>query len=787
MHYLYGESLMLYAAPFGLRTARFCRQVLIVLGVSLALALASILLGLPYGPMPIVTAFAQEGASDSAMSSDIGKTEEIPAGLFFKAGREDAMLEAPTLDSEVEITIHGQVARVLVRQRFYNPSQAWLEGVYVFPLPERSAVDRLVMTVGERRIEGRILEKEEAEKVYREAAAAGKRASLLSSKRPNVFMTSVANIGPEDEILVEIEYQDRAVYDAGHFSYRFPLVVMPRYTPAPAAPLVSGPGTGNDEQPRVQPIVATLPPTPAIQLGEGRDLFGPVRHPDDGLANPVTLRVELDPGMDLAKLESLYHPVATERLESGAWHVTLTDGPVPADRDFVLEWQPSAESAPEAAVFAEELDGDSYLLVSLLPPSADKGDTEHPVQPRDLVFVVDTSGSMHGLSMAQAKAAVRFALDRLTPDDRFNVIRFDNATQALYPGVRAATSANLNQAKGFVAAMQGEGGTEMRPALSFALREQPTPGRLRQVVFLTDGAVSNEHELFKMIAQGLSETRLFTVGIGSAPNSYFMRKAAEMGRGTFTYIGNVEEVSERMTALLTKLERPALTDLAAAWPVPDGQAVEAYPAALPDLYADQPVSFTVRLPGMSLDQLAGDVVLSGRLGDGSWQRRLSLEKAEPAPGVAALWGRARFAEIQDGLYKGHDPKAVRQEAVQVALQHSLVTAYTSLVAVDDVVARPKDEPLDSQEIARNLPHGTDYAHFFGEASKSMKLRSLPQPVLQKANAGGVSIGLPQTATPAELMAWVGLASLLVSLLLLLILQQRVLVARHRVVARRLTL
>jgi Ca-activated chloride channel family protein len=691
-----------------------------------------------------------------------------PAGLFFKAGRADALLEAPTLRSDVAVEINGQVARVKVRQRFRNPSDAWLEGVYVFPLPERSAVDRLIMTVGQRRIEGRILEKEAAEKVYREAAAQGRRASLLSSERPNVFVTSLANVGPGEEVSVEIEYQDRVAYEGGRFSYRFPMVVAPRYTPLPeSTPLVKAPAA---PPARAQPIAlrGSAAETAPAAGARGRDLFGPVRRPEEGLANPVSLRVSLAAGLPLKHIASRYHPVLLEERARGRWLITLADGSVPADRDFLLEWRPLDVVQPQATVFAEEIEGDSYLLVSVVPPRADR-DSEDPapLQARDLIFVIDTSGSMHGRSIEQARQAVTVALERLAPGDRFNVIRFDSTTRSLFPGARPANRGNLARAKAYVRSLEAEGGTEMRSALALALDEAPLPGRLRQIVFLTDGAVGNEHELFLTIAERLGRARLFTVGIGAAPNSYFMRKAAELGRGDFTYIGDPREVAERMSGLFRKLERPALTDLAVDWPAAIAPAVALHPATLPDLYADRPVGFAARIEGVPLDRLEGALRLSARRGAAVWQKSVALSHVAAAPGVAAIWARARFAEVQDGLYRGRDRAAVREEAVAVALKHGLVTTYTSLVAVDLVKARPEGEPLEGAEVPRNLPHGMDYEKIFGAAEKTMPLRRLPAPLLHEAAARGVGVGLPQTATPAQVLALSGLSLLLLGLVFLI--------------------
>ena len=729
---------------FPTRTEAICKGTLTVLSVTLGLSLLVLLclaIVLPQAVRP-----ARAGVP---VQTQLPRPE---AGLFFKAGRDDALFEAPTLASAVRIDVNGQVVRVTVRQRFRNPSAAWLEGIYVFPLPERSAVDRLTMTVGERRIEGEIMARAQAERAYRQAAGEGRRASLLESERPNVFVTSVANVGPGEEILVEIQYQDRAHYEDGRYSLRFPMAVAPRYGPAPRVPTVNLPAPAQPPAFGAQPIAHDG----QGDGGQGSDLFGPVRHPDEGPANPVSLEIRLDPGFALAALDSLYHPVRIDDVDATRRRIVLADGPVPADRDFVLEWQPSASGTPEAAVFAEEIDGESYLLVTLLPPQAEETATEP--RPRDLVLVIDTSGSMYGPSLAQAKTALLAALDRLQPDDRFNLIAFDDTTRALFDAPRPADDRTLLHAAAAIGELEADGGTEMLPALRLALKDDAEAGRLRQVVFLTDGAVGNEQALFLEIADRLGGSRLFTVGIGSAPNSYFMRKAAEVGRGSFAHIGDAKRVASRMETLFRKLERPSLTDVAAAFPAAAGKAIESYPFPLPDLYAGEPVSFAAYLPGVPLAELEGALLLSGKTGGAAWQRRVALDGLTAAPGVAAVWARAKLTRIEDGLYRGEDAEQVRKTALAVALEHRLVTRHTSLVAIDDEAARPEGETLDSQEIARTLPQGWSHEKVFGAAAEAMPQRSAATPPLQEALAGR-AIALPQTATPAGLQILIGLGLL----------------------------
>lgn len=738
--------------------------------ITLALALGLLVLAL-------MVLAPRSAWPQSTMDPAAAAEDPWPAGLFFRSGRSDALLEAPSLKSDVVIRINGEVARTHVRQRFLNPADVWLEGVYVFPLPQGAAVDRLIMEVGERRIEGRILPKKEAEEVFKQAAAEGRKASLLTSERPNVFVTAVANIGPGEKVTIEIEYQDRALYRDGRFELRFPMVVAPRYTPgSEETPMVSAP----QPAPALQPIGHG--PThllPDENDAPGRDLFGSVRKPGGPRQNKLSLAVHLDAGLPLAKVESLYHAVTEETASESRRILTLAAGSVPANRDFVLAWTPKAEDAPatpRASLFAEEIDDETYLAVTLVPPRLTNEETDAgaPAEyeiARELILIVDTSGSMHGPSLEQAKRALLLALDRLDENDRFNLIRFDSDTEALFDEPRPAERLTLMKAAAFVASFRADGGTRMRPALDLALKQAKSEAHLRQIVFLTDGAVSNETELFAAIAARLDDARLFTVGLGSAPNGYFMRKAAEVGRGSFVFIGDLAETGARMGELFRKLENPVLTDIAVGWPSSAGTRVELHPSPLPDLYAGETVTFTARLGAASLDGLEGELLVTGRTGGERWQQRVPLAGLKPAPGVAALWARAKIAGIRDGLHLGQDPKEVREMATRVALKHRLVTRYTSLVAVDERISRPQGAPHLREELPRDLPEGWSYEHVFGAAEKAMKLRAMPASFMQQIAvsdaAQGNQVQLPQTATTATQQALLGLGFSALGLLLLL--------------------
>jgi len=743
--------------------------------------------------MPIVARFATYvGGFTAALfatfgtqafaASVVAPPSTEAAGLFFRSDTADVVFEAPVLSSDIEIDITADIARVTIVQRFRNPSKVWLEGIYVFPLPERSAVDRLLLRVGERTIEGEILEKGEAEKVYTAAREAGRRASLLSSARPNVFTTRIANIGPGEEIVVEIGYQDHVPFADGQWRYRFPLVVAPRYTPAASLPLIAVPprrddeGQSGDRSPGPQPISLSQ------STARDRDLFGPVRHPDEGAINPVSLAVSLDAGVPLTDIDSAHHPIDIARNDETSARISLAEGPVPADRDFVLTWRPAPADAPRIGVFTEAQAGSSHLLVTLMPPDATNWDLSG--LPRDLVLVIDKSGSMHGPAIEGARAAAAMALRRLTANDRFNLIAFDSETHRLFDDVVPATAEHVQQALAALASLDANGGTEMAAALDAAFAAQAPQGRLRQVVFVTDGAVSNEAQLAAWIERRLGTTRLFTVGVGSAPNAHFMRRAAEAGRGTFTYIDRAENLVPEMTALHDKLERPALTDIRIRWELPGGGTPEVYPATLPDLYIGDPVSFTARVDdpdgsGADGSGFVGQLTVSGKLGNRPWSTVVPIRGVRNAKGVAGIWGRSKVAELRNAYpVRQPDWESMRLAVLDTALRYGLVTEFTSLVAIDESeIVRPSDEQAETAEIARNLPHGMDFEKVFGaDAFGPGGMAPVPAEALQRAAFGQAvapsAIALPATATPAPALVIAGAVLLIVGVILLVALRRR---------------
>jgi Ca-activated chloride channel family protein len=669
----------------------------------------------------------------------------------------DGYADAARLGIDVDLTVSGPTIRARVTQIFRNPTDQWVEATYVYPLPEGGAVDTLKMVVGDRVIVGDIKERQQARVIYEQARANGQKAALTEQERPNIFTNSLANIGPGETVLVQIEYQEPVHQSAEEFSLRVPLVVAPRYNPAPVVQSVDlradGGGWGAAASDPV-PDRDRISPT----------VLDPAREPE---VNPTSITVRLQAGFPLGEVKSHHHAVTMDSPDGATRIIRLAGRVVAADRDFELTWKPAAEATPSVGLFREHVGDADYLLAFVTPPPA--GQAEQKPLPREVVFVIDNSGSMGGTSIEQAKASLTYALGRLQPTDRFNVIRFDDTMDVLFSAPVAADSEHLRRATSFVRGLQASGGTEMVPAMRAALTDSGSDTDfVRQVVFLTDGAIGNEQQLFDTITTMRGRSRVFMVGIGSAPNTYLMTRAAELGRGAFTHIGSVDQVEERMRGLFAKLENPAVTGLAVKF---SDTTADITPAILPDIYRGEPLVLAAKL-----GKLSGSLEIKGRIGDRPWTVTLPLAKAAEGKGLSKLWARRKIADTEVArTMRQLAPEQADKTILALALEHQLVSRLTSLVAVDQTPSRPAGEPLKVTDLPLNLPAGWDFAKLFGERPQppsppverraegdtQLRLASLKRPVLPAAPA---TIILPKTATDAELKMIAGLILLALALL-----------------------
>lgn len=740
----------------------------------------------------LIMGLSASGSFAGAGGGTMGIDEARTGTLLFKTQEAGRLVEAPRLGSDFDITISGPTARGRLTQHFVNPTDGWVEAVYVFPLPESAAVDTLKMVVGSRVLVGRIEERQQAKIIYERAKRNGQKASLVEQERPNVFTQSVANIGPGEAVVIQLEYQQAVGQNAEQFSLRVPLVVAPRYHPRPIVQTVDfAPG----DEAGSPGWVNVLDPVP-----DRERLSPPVLDPEESPSvNPVTLTVRLEAGFPLGEVKSHHHAIDIDETSDSGRIIRLAAGAESADRDFELTWRGKTVATPAVGLFRETIDGEHYVLAFVTPPvgsaevspgAAQKGGATKPR--REIVFVIDTSGSMGGTSIVEARNSLLFGLKRLGPEDRFNVIRFSNDYSALFPDSVVASATNVSRAEAFVAGLEAGGGTEMFGPLTEALEDRQASGRdtLRQVVFLTDGAIGNEQQLFEIIAARRGRSRVFMVGIGSAPNSHLMTRAAEIGRGAFTHIGSVEQVGARMRALFEKLENPVVTGLAASFGETKSDAT---PEHLPDLYKGEPVVLAAQV-----EELTGDMEITGLIGQQPWTVVLPLARAAEASGISKIWARRKIADAEVGHLVGTlQQDAADDRILHLALQHGLVSRLTSLIAVDETPSRPEGAKLTRAEVPLNLPKGWDFEKVFGPRTgeqravlprdkdaglsngrghiekalfRQVAQRSTPMPAQQPG--AQPTVVLPKTATDAELRLLAGMFLMLLGLFLAVCVQHR---------------
>jgi Ca-activated chloride channel family protein len=595
-----------------------------------------------------------------AQAADYFDLDDIDTGMmlaFHRQGNDYAALTL--LSSQYDVEITGIVAEVKISQTFINQTSAWIhEGMYAFPVAENAAVYGMKLVIGQRVIEGEIHEKAQAQQIYNEAKEQGLSASLVKQYRPNLFTTDVANIMPNEKVVVEIVYQQTLRYDAGHIDFRLPLAIKSRYM-----------------QEKFLPDFATDTNLEAAALGRNSINDGHNRN----------INIDLEAGFELSELKSLHHNVLIDDREHQQ-HISLEDTRLYDSQDFVLRWQPQRGLEPQAALFSERLNGEEYVLMMLLPPSLAANNGENAGQKREVVFIIDTSGSMHGEAMDAAKDALLFALTQLQGEDKFNVIELNSFARELFKSSVLADAANLERAMDFIEALSADGGTNMAPALAAAMAAEVDVDYLKQIIFVTDGSVGNEAQIFAQISQSIGVARLFTVAIGAAPNNYFMKKAATVGRGTYTNIADLNAVDANMHEQFVKLSTPALTDIMIQWQ----GFVQQNPRIIPDLYTDQPIVVTARMK-----TLEPDVAISGFANKNTWSRGFELHKDGHSPGIARLWARDRIEDLTDDLMLGADINAdidadvLQQQITDIALKFHLVSAFTSLVAVDRTPERSR--------------------------------------------------------------------------------------------------
>lgn len=682
----------------------------------------SVLLGLlGFLLLPAPGAGAAERAAPSRPAGIPVDGEPSTPGSLVAEDAAGQLVEMPLRHTRVAVEISAFVARTVVEQVFANPFEEPVEAVYTFPLGVRAAVDDFEMIVGGRVIRGEIQRREEARRTYEAARAAGYRAALLEQERPNIFTQSVANIEPGGEVTVRIRTVETLRYEAGTYSFAFPLVVGPRYIPGGGDPGPDGPvdSDAREGKPPGEEGYAVRPGIPPdTPVTDADRITPPVLRPGFRSGHDVEIVVSLEAGVPLSLPVSPSHRIAVETRGATGARVRLARDDTIPNKDFILRWSVASEE-PALGLLAHRADQDGFFSLLVQPR-----DTVGPEQaaPKEIVLVLDTSGSMSGLPMEASKRFVRQALRTLGPRDTFNLIRFAGSAETFAAEPLANKEANVERALGWVENLRGGGGTEMLSGFRAAFAREADPDRMRLVVFLTDGYIGNEDQVFAAIGEVVGGARIFSLGVGSSVNRYLLRGMAEIGRGSFVVIRQDEDPRKAVDRFRSWVTRPYLTDLEIDWgalPVTD-----LVPERIPDLYSGQ----TLTLVGRYLAPQGGEIVLRGKLGGRYWEQRLKVELPAREAGhasLASVWARHRITELLRET-PGRTPPSTVAEVTALALEYRLMSPFTSFVAVDESEAVNPGGQSRRVHQALPMPEGVSFEGVFGPDGPGC-LRPFPGP------------------------------------------------------------
>ncbi|MCS6978112.1 MAG: VIT domain-containing protein, partial [Gemmatales bacterium] len=568
----------------------------------------------------------------------------------------------------VRAAIDGLLADVEVCQTFVNVFKKPLEATYIFPLPDRAAVSSFVMKVAGRRIEGELKERELARLDYEKAIQKGYRAAITEEERPNVFSLRVGNIQAGEKAVVRFRMAMPLLFSDGEVTFRFPLVVAPRYIPGIPLPMENvGLGTAWDTD--IVPDASRISP--------------PVLLP--GFPNPVRLNIQVDlnpAGLPLSDLRASLHNVCVNKMDNGVLRIRLEPGER-LNRDFILRYRLGDDAVRTSLLLQpDETNADEGTFTLTLVPPANKSEVR---KPRDLVFLLDRSGSMAGWKIVAARRALAAIIDTLSEEDRFNILAFDNTVEVppgfKLQGLQTATNANRSRSMEWLSTIQARGGTEIYQALNVALTfltSYPAP-REQVLVVITDGQVGDESRILAMLGDRLASVRVFALGIDQAVNEGFLRRMAQLGGGSCEMVESEARLNEVMARIHRYLTIPVITGLQISGEKLDFDQASVTPRRLPDLFAGTPVVIAGRYRG----QPAGNITVRGQLPDGSSWQTTAVGATTLNPVHVKTWARNRLRDLEDLYESGAESYlTLEEEILQTSLRFGVLCRFTAFVAVD---------------------------------------------------------------------------------------------------------
>ncbi|MEQ8170418.1 MAG: ATPase, T2SS/T4P/T4SS family [Candidatus Eremiobacterota bacterium] len=603
--------------------------------------------------------------------------EKITEGTMFVKDIKNFSL--PLKYTEVRAAITGMISDVTVTQKFYNELSQNIEAIYMFPLPHESAVHDFEIIIDKRVIKSEIKEREEARRTYEKAKREMKKAGLLEQERPNIFTVSVANIEPGKEILVNLRYSETLKYEDGTYEFVFPMTITPRY--------------GGEDSKGVPDFL------------EGKN-SPPIIPPQEDGGREVKIFINLHAGFE-PDITSPTHKIFIEEKNGEERHIELSqEGEIP-NKDFVLNYKSKGEKMEHSFTFYRE-EGKSGTFMFHITPKIQYGPEE--MLKREIIFVLDRSGSMSDGPMEHAKKAIKNCLKTLREVDTFSIIAFDNTVESMSEELLPLNRSNILLAKQFLKGINSRGGTEILLALKHALAVPVNKGYLRQIVFLTDGAVWDEDSSLKEILKNLGNSRIFTFGIGPSVNRYFLSKIAELGRGTCHFITATEEIEEAIEKFSIQTSCPIASDLSLEW---EGAGIsDTYPFPVPDIYFSEVLCLTGRFHSSG----KAKATLCGIKGTGDFKEEFFVElpeKDEKYPVIETIWARRSVEALMDKIRENPAQKAeIRDEIIGIALKYKLMTPYTSLVAVEqDIEEEREKKEIIKIDVPQVLPEGLNYDAF----------------------------------------------------------------------------
>jgi Ca-activated chloride channel family protein len=602
--------------------------------------------------------------SEISPTASRASAEDEPGFGSLRTGKGALPLEA----MDVRGRIDGLLARVVVRQTFVNAFDEPLEASYIFPMPDRAAVTQFRMTVAGREIEGVLEERGQAREHYEEAIAKGQRASIAEEDRPGVFNLRVGNLMPGERATVELSLCGVLPYTDGEVTFRFPLVVAPRYVPGRPLP---GPSVGD----------GTALDTDAVP--DASRISPPVLLP--GFPNPVrlSLELELDGGVaGLGGLRSSLHAIE-EETQDGYCRIRIRPGER-LDRDFILRFRLGGDDIRSTLSLHPDRDDQNQgtFALTVIPPARH---SERSTRPRDIVFLLDRSGSMNGWKMVAARRAVARMIDTLGDDDSFCLMAFDSTVEGpktLCDGLTPATDRARFRAVEYLATLEARGGTEMAEPLDRAVKRLSASkggDRDRILVLITDGQIANEDQVLGLLGTRLNSIRVFTIGIDRAVNEGFLRRLAERGGRARELVESEDRLDAVMASIHRRIGTLLLTGLNLEPVGLNVEPGEVVPRRIPDLFAGSPLLILGRYRGRP----EGSIGVCGCGAAGSAYQESVHARVRPNPAIAAAWARGQIRHLEDRYAaRDGDRTTLEKAVVALSLQFQVLCRFTAYVAVD---------------------------------------------------------------------------------------------------------